>query len=161
MVYRHHLGDYPRRCVMIGTTNDSRPLPNDPTGNSRFVVIECPEGCALEPLLDGLREQAWAETLHRWKYDGLTANLPRSLMTEQTTRNQEYRAADPILEDQVSAFLEGRTQPFMLPDVAEGLDASRTKAMAGELQAAGCERDHGKTTKSGRRGRYWWPPKAS
>ena len=38
-----------RRCILIGSTNDVECLPNDPSGNTRFVPIECSKGTHVEP----------------------------------------------------------------------------------------------------------------
>ena len=38
----------PRMCVFIGTTNEAECLPNDPSGNRRFVVVELERGCDVE-----------------------------------------------------------------------------------------------------------------
>ena len=39
LVWRRNPESMPRRAIIIGTTNDHHPLPNDPTGNRRFVPI--------------------------------------------------------------------------------------------------------------------------
>ena len=44
LAYRYDPIRIPRRCVFFGTTDRDDVLPNDPAGNRRFVVIECP-GC--------------------------------------------------------------------------------------------------------------------
>ena len=44
MAYRTDPIPLPRRCVIIGTTNDENPLPNVTSGNRRFVPIVCQKG---------------------------------------------------------------------------------------------------------------------
>ena len=67
----------PRVCVFVGTTNEPECLPNDPSGNRRFVVIELAHGCDVQAASVD-REQWWAEALARY-HDGERANLPREL----------------------------------------------------------------------------------
>lgn len=77
--YARDTEDRDRMCVMVGTTNRSEFL-NDPTGNRRFVVVECG---AVEPRLSvfdpGTHEymvQAWAEAVQRYKASGAMLTLP-------------------------------------------------------------------------------------
>ena len=48
---------------LVGTSNDQECLPNDPSGNTRFVPIQCGAGSHVEPYLDEHRVQLWAEGL--------------------------------------------------------------------------------------------------
>ena len=50
-----------RRCILVGTSNDTECLPNDPSGNTRFVPIQCGEGSHVEPYLAEHRAQLWAK----------------------------------------------------------------------------------------------------
>lgn len=99
----------PRRCVFAGTTNDDWCLPNDPTGNRRFVVVSLnPASQAVEPWMAKRREQVWAEALanHRsgqWP----TARLPRELHAEQARRNEEHRDRDMATEDSLMGLEAG------------------------------------------------------
>ena len=94
-----------RRGVFVGTTNDPNPLPNDPSGNSRFVVAElrAPDD-AVEVYLDKWRDKLWAEALHRYKA-GERANFPRALMPEQDRLNLEFRSSDKVLEDVIEEIM--------------------------------------------------------
>ena len=40
-----------RRSILVGTSNDAECLPNDPSGNTRFVPIQCGAGSHVEPFL--------------------------------------------------------------------------------------------------------------
>ena len=42
--YRRDTETAQRRCILVGTSNDSECLPNDPSGNTRFVPIQCVQG---------------------------------------------------------------------------------------------------------------------
>ena len=47
--YRRDPSPAPRRAALVGTANTgSNPLPNDPSGNQRFVAIECKRGSDVE-----------------------------------------------------------------------------------------------------------------
>ena len=55
-----------RRCVFVGTSNDNSPLPNDPSGNRRFVPVVLSSGIWIEDIVDEVRELWWAEALARY-----------------------------------------------------------------------------------------------
>ena len=67
-----------RRCILVGTSNDQECLPNDPSGNTRYVPIQCGEGSHVEPYLAERRDQLWAEGLALYN-KGERANIPREL----------------------------------------------------------------------------------
>ena len=96
----------PRRAVIVGTANPSAAgvLPNDPSGNTRFVPIDLPEKIALvgpvEPWIAERRDQLWAEAVFRYE-DGERANLPRRLKEEAAQSAETHRRKDDILEDAI------------------------------------------------------------
>ena len=77
----------PRMRVFIGTTNEAECLPNDPSGNRRFVVAELKHGCDVEAA-SAARAQWWAEAQARYRA-GERANLPRDLHDEAEARAEE------------------------------------------------------------------------
>ncbi len=87
----------PRGCVFIGTTNDSECLPNDPSGNRRFVVVELARGCDVSAASVD-RNQWWSEALARYK-KGERANLPRDLHTLAAERAEDHRDRDAGEDD--------------------------------------------------------------
>ena len=93
-----------RRCVLVGTTNDDECLPNDPSGNSRFVTIKCGKGSHVEPYLDEHREQLWAEAMSYYHEAEWSANLPRRLMGLQADHAETHRRKDQVVEDAVAAI---------------------------------------------------------
>jgi len=100
----------PRRAVFIGTSNDDSALPNDPTGNRRFVAVPCPgNGTRSRDLVAAVseqREQLWAEAL-QWVYSKqLTGRLPSGLKQHQAERNEQHRSANPLIEDAVADVLQ-------------------------------------------------------
>ena len=81
LAYAARAKDLPRRCVLVGTANDDGTgvLPNDGTGNTRFVAVKLGAAWdAVEPHLDTEREQLWAEAKHR-EAEGEDGQLPREL----------------------------------------------------------------------------------
>ena len=81
LAWRRNPEPMPRRCVIVGTTNDEHCLPNDPTGLRRFVPIRLREELhTVREWLDENRGQLWAEALAWWHRGGeRTARLPRNL----------------------------------------------------------------------------------
>ena len=103
LAYRRDPETALRRCILVGTSNDVECLPNDPSGNSRYVPIQCGEGSHVEPYLDERRVQLWAEGLALY-HKGERANLPRSLMVLQAEHGERHRRKDQVIEDSVAAI---------------------------------------------------------
>ena len=93
-----------RRCILVGTSNDVECLPNDPSGNSRYVPIQCGAGSHVEPYLDAHRGQLWAEGLALYR-NGERANLPRDLMDLQAEHGERHRRKDQVIEDAVAGIV--------------------------------------------------------
>ena len=110
--------EYPRRFIIVGNANpDNAYLPNDPGGNRRFVVVNCPE--RVPNAIQNLKEvnaQKWCEAWEKYHREGLRANLTPNLKKLQAERNEEYRFADTI-EVAVQKFVDGR-EGFTVEDVA-------------------------------------------
>ena len=141
----------PRRFIMVGTTNERRDLPNDPTGNRRFVPVELRLGTHIEAFMDANREQLWAEAMVAYHDHGLGAALPRSLHDAQRERAEEHRDRDDLIEDAIETLApDGRYKLgeilFSLGDVAKGMSQFR---VIRALRNAGWEQ-----TRT-REGRYW------
>ena len=61
--YGRKTQDFPRRCSVWGSTNESRHL-SDETGNRRFWPVNCPTPmAAVRWLKDGNRDKVWAQAL--------------------------------------------------------------------------------------------------
>jgi len=90
LAYRQDEMPLPRKCVFVGTNNAQEPLPNDPSGNRRFVVInlldKMVEWETRKEWFDANREQLWAEALVRYR-QGERANLPPELYGAQAEAN--------------------------------------------------------------------------
>ena len=93
----------PRRFIIVATTNNPHDLPNDETGNRRFVPIVLNKGCDVETLMAEQRENLWAEALAMY-HAGRRANLPRDLYGMQRQETEAHRDRDDVLEDCIAAL---------------------------------------------------------
>ena len=99
LAFRRNPEPAPRRCIIVGTSNRQDVLPNDPTGNRRFVpVVLNPPTQAVEEYLALHRDQLWAEALYRHS-QGISPRLQRSLMPHAAVAAEAHRNRDPIIED--------------------------------------------------------------
>ena len=125
--YRYNREAFPRRCVFIGTTNDVECLPNDPTGNTRYVPVSLEAGCNIEKHFapNEYREQLWAEALSEY-HKGTRANLPRNLIEKQAELTEKARRKDHSVEDAVSniTLTEGTTLELAIDCGIESLTAT-------------------------------------
>ena len=96
----------PRRYAIVFTSNKKNPLPNDPSGNSRYVPVQCSHGADMDALVDSERKQLWAEGLYRYR-QGERANLPRDLYEAQERACETSRSKDPALEDKLAEIPDG------------------------------------------------------
>ena len=104
LAYRRDKEFLPRRFVFFGTANPDRPIPNDPTGNRRFVpVIVHDPDMSVEDFMRSHRDQYWAEALVRYKA-GERANLPRELFADQSVAVERQRVVDEALESEIAAL---------------------------------------------------------
>ena len=59
----------------------------------------------MEPFIDGIREQLWAEALHRYRA-GESPRLPRKLRNEAAKVAEAHRNRDELLENLIEKELE-------------------------------------------------------
>ena len=124
LTYRRDPSPLLRRCMIVGTTNDPRCLPNDPSGNRRFVPVPCVGGdaVAVRAYLDEHREQMWAEAVHRVREKHETAYLPDALKTAQAELTEHYRAVDEVAEDVIGEWLADHPRPVSVTEIATGIN---------------------------------------
>ncbi|MCZ0942506.1 MAG: hypothetical protein OXJ53_05575 [Gammaproteobacteria bacterium] len=158
LAYRRNPEGLPRRCVFMGTTNRVECLPNDPSGNRRFVPVQLRSGCDVESFMRVNREQLWAEALDRHSF-GERANLPRKLMADAATVAERHRSKDELIEDWLAeqadnpAYSNGVGMATLLEDAPrEGGRGVTAKRLAGVARQQGWDRR--KTKKSN----LWFPP---
>ena len=117
MVWRTDPEPTPRMCAFLLTTNMESALPNDPSGNRRFVCCRLDPRRhearrPVEPYLDEHREQLWAEALHRVRTLKQKPGLPRSLKEAQMSTNERHRARDAGVEEAIAeVFPKGVAYP--------------------------------------------------
>jgi len=100
MVYRRDQDYLPRRFTFVCTTNLETPLPSDPTGNRRFMVVRAGPSRVgrVEDWIDEDRERLWSECL--WLYhNGYSHELPRDLKAKQTRDNLAYERVDDAVTE--------------------------------------------------------------
>lgn len=87
--YAKNAEDRPRQCVFAGTTNRTNFLPDDKTGNRRFLPVECNtedievDISADEDYTRAYMEQVWAEAMHIWNTEKPKLVLSRDMQKEQ------------------------------------------------------------------------------
>ena len=121
LAYRRNPETMLRRCIIVGTANDSA-LPNDPTGNRRFVAVHVTSGHVkrLREYLDEHRDQLWAEAVHLYR-ESTEAWLPSDLADVQASSNEHARRRDDVLEDALDRWLQGQNGVgFTMADAVAG-----------------------------------------
>lgn len=99
--YARTVEEVPRRCIMIGTTNDNQYL-KDPTGNRRFWPVVTGE-IDLEALKRD-RDQLWAEAAAMEPSFANPVSIPEYLWEAATERQAERLETDPW-EDVLTSHL--------------------------------------------------------
>ena len=165
LTYRRDPIDLPRRCVIVGSTNDPRCLPNDPSGNRRFVPVPVTAGNprTIRTFMNAEREQLWAEAKHRVIDLKEQAWLPDELKQQQAIENEIYRATDEIAEDAVQEYLATNSGEVTIRQIADGIkwDSGRRSAyrITTVLKQLGYTYSSVRVrTVDGGRVRYWNPP---
>lgn len=96
--YARETEQRPRTCVFAGSTNSGSFL-TDPTGNRRFLVVECDGEAAsadvLAPEAQAYIDQAWAEAMASWDAGERSLVLPRAAAGEAERVRRRYTEDDP------------------------------------------------------------------
>jgi predicted P-loop ATPase len=93
--------DQPRRCIFVGTTNDSEYL-RDATGNRRFLPVKT--GTILLAKLEAERDQLWAEAAAA-EAQGEPLTIPEHLYAAAAEQQEQRMMKDPW--DEVLAAARG------------------------------------------------------
>lgn len=110
LAYARHTTTHPRRCVIVGTTNEPDCLPMDTTGNRRFIPIVCERGFDVERYMSDNRDQLWAEALHEYR-NGARPGLPRPYHQQQAENNAKHVSHYDEVADAIIAYLSDHTNP--------------------------------------------------
>ncbi|HWK88145.1 MAG TPA: VapE domain-containing protein [Xanthobacteraceae bacterium] len=100
--------DNPRRCVFVGTVNESGYL-KDPTGGRRFWPLKA-KGLINFAAIERDREQLWAEAAHL-EATGESDILPEHLWPAAAEMQKAETTADPWI-DEISAALDQRQRDY-------------------------------------------------
>ena len=150
--YREFEVSYPRRLVLIGTTNE-REFLDDPTGERRWLPVTA--GTVDVEGLERDRDQLWAEGIARFNASGIAWQAAEALARGE---HQQFKIADPW-EETVTAWLRavdpatGRPKqaaPFTMDAVCLGalnrsmtaLDRKDLTRMGRVLRTLGFEKDN-------------------
>ena len=90
---------FPRRGIIVGSTNRSTGFLVDDTGNRRFWVIPttCTEANPIDtPTLMAERDAIWSAAVHAYR-DGAPNFLPPEMAMRVTEENDAYRVESPWL----------------------------------------------------------------
>ena len=91
MPYERSVLSYPRRCVLVGTTNETEFL-NDPTGSRRFWIIPTNKEIPTEKVSQQ-RDKIWATAYHLYK-DGFQWWLTKEEEVLREDYNKQYEKED-------------------------------------------------------------------
>ena len=164
LTYRRDPSPLLRRCMIVGSTNDPRCLPNDPSGNRRFVPVPVTAGDPrkIRAFMNAERQQLWAEAKHRVLELKEPAWLPDELKQQQAVENEIYRATDEIAEDAVQEYLVGHQGAVTIRQVAEGIkwDSGGRSAyrITNVLKQLGYTYSNERVSTDLGRVRFWHPP---
>lgn len=98
--YERYPKDRPRRCVFVGTTNKLNFLPNDRTGNRRYLPILCDGKQAEVFILDDEKasreyiDQVWAELMHIFKQGNVVLKLPKEIAAQVKEKHRQFMQED-------------------------------------------------------------------
>lgn len=168
LVWRKNPESTPRRCIFVGTTNDDSCLPNDPTGNVRFVPIKLPAKRCLkgkvEDWVEKNRIQLWAEALHRYR-QGERANLPDDLRPQAAIVAKAATQSDPLMDERMASLPnEPMRSDKVLSicfdlnprEVASKITQQRSRELFRNLRGRGWEYNQKKV--QGKKMWMWFPP---
>ena len=160
--YGRHVVEYPRQCVFIGTTNQDQYL-KDVTGNRRYWPVRV-EKVDMEGLTE-MRDQLWAEALHRFNAGELW--FPQGDDLGLFEAEQDFRFDEDVWTEKIYPYLmevvAGRS--VLMSDIFEDalkMDPAHMKPpeqkRVGQIMARLGWRKCRPRTKSGSRATGYLPP---
>lgn len=99
--YDRYPHDYPRQCIFFGTTNNIDFLPDDKSGNRRFIpVLIQSDHAEKHPLEDEAETrayiiQAWAEAMEIYRSGEYSLDFPEELQKTLSAMRQKFVPEDP------------------------------------------------------------------
>ena len=159
----------PRRVTFVGTSNNKRPLPNDESGNRRFIPVYCqrkffdypehiPELFNVEINENGdIRRDCFFAWALREVSNGNDGQIPGELREVHEIAAEGARSGSQLIRDQVANL--PRDREMSLKEIAEEINfelSPRTeKQLTSELRAAGWDSRRARKADGGR-GQVWF-----
>ena len=158
--YGREVVRFPRRCVLIGTSNEPQIL-MDTTGSRRFWPVKVTH--VDRKWLQDNRAQLWAEAAHYYR-EGAQWWLPDPAEAERISSSELFIESDPwqdLIEDHLATMRTTTVSALMdkclkLDRSQQGISASRR--VGAILRGMGWERGKGPRTDDGKRPRVWRAP---
>ncbi|MYB40449.1 hypothetical protein F4X86_04255 [Candidatus Saccharibacteria bacterium] len=133
LAYGRHTESLPRRWIGVATTNDTDLgiLPDDPSGNRRWVVVPVGEATqAIETSIVPLLDQLWAEAVSRYCAGEWTdAGLPRELLAEAEARAQEFTRVDEVISNRVAKLPEVKPPGWTIEQLAAEIGMNKDQGL--------------------------------
>ena len=98
--YEKYPRDRSRQCVFMGTTNKMAFLPNDRSGNRRFLPIQCVKADQEVFILDDEKasreyiKQMWAEAMVEYRKGKVSLKLSEKLQKEVLIQQEDFSQED-------------------------------------------------------------------
>ena len=98
--YEKYPRDRSRQCIFIGTTNKMAFLPNDRSGNRRFLPIQCVKADQEVFILDDEKasreyiKQMWAEAMVEYRKGKVSLKLSEKLQKEVLIQQEDFSQED-------------------------------------------------------------------
>jgi putative DNA primase/helicase len=102
--YARRVETFKRRCIFIGTTNDTEYL-KDETGNRRFWPVQCEIEKINISALEKEVDQLWAEAVAMWQ-KGEKLYLDKTEQEVIAQEEQSSRYADDVWKERIEHWLE-------------------------------------------------------
>jgi predicted P-loop ATPase len=154
---------FPRRCIIVGSTNRSTGFLVDDTGNRRFWVIPTTrtEADPIDtPTLMAERNAIWSAAVHAYR-DGAANYLPPEMALKVTEENETYQVENPWkapilawLAQPVNHGSDLTSEAILCKAIAKPIER---QTRSDQMQVAAIMRDlgYGKTRKSVEGDRQW------
>ena len=165
--YQRFAETYPRRCILVGTTNSSTPLPNDPSGTRRFVTIRLGKAKQdPEAFFANHRRDIWGNAVRLWWSGKHSLYLPSALAAKSEAANRDALNVDQCAMDAVrflsqNGEIAGRTWTNLWNRARLEFRVDNQKEFRAELQKAGYESVSVKDRATGKTNRLWQPVAAA
>lgn len=137
---------YPRQFVLYGTTNESNFIPDDPSGERRWIVIEAADKEHKKSIKKNMFtkegqyeiQQVLAEVYQEYKEGKSYLTVPKEYEDEVAIRNKEYKQDDGLI-GLIESFLKDKYECCTLQVFEEklkNLNGLRwDKKLSGKIQS--------------------------